>query len=103
MLIASIAYLAVLAGMYLMIIFIETTMAVDQTWLFNLKTCGVDLDRVDGKLVPDNQMFASPELWSTAHYSALYASYIGLILFRLNGFGRVPYDYFFHRNVVQEK
>ena len=67
--------------------------------MMNLKNCGEDIDRVDGELVPNNTLFAFPELWNTARFAALYSSYIGLILYRLNGFGRMPYDLYFNSAV----
>lgn len=103
MTIASVGYVALLLATYAQILVIETTMHVDQVWLKNLQKCGEDIEQVDHKLVSNENMFAAPELRNTARFGVLYSSYIGLILYRLNGFGRMPYDLFFHREVKPRK
>jgi len=41
-------------------------------------------------------MFAKPELIHAAVLSIFYSSYIGLILYRLTGNGRLPFNVFFN-------
>lgn len=96
---ASLAYLAVLALTYALISGIEMTMTVPQSWLAALLKCGEEIDVDDGVLLTNNNLFAAPELRNTARFSALYASYIGIVLYRINGFGRLPYDAFFNIQV----
>ena len=61
-----------------------------------MKNCGAKIETVDGVLVPNNQYFAPPELKNIADLAVLYASYIGLVLYRLHGIGRLPHDLFFN-------
>ena len=93
---ASLAYGALLAFTYGMVVATKWTMVVPQSWLAIMKKCGEDIDVDDGVLLTNNNLFASPEMRNTARYSALYASYIGFVLYRLNGQGRLPYDAFFN-------
>jgi hypothetical protein len=41
-------------------------------------------------------MFAKPELIHAAVLSVVYSSYIGLVLYRLSGNGRLPFNVFFN-------
>lgn len=75
----------------------KNRVTIGRTWLVNLKNCGVEIESVDGVLVPNNSLFAPAELKNTADLSVLLASYIGLILYRMNGLGRLPYDLFFNQ------
>lgn len=43
-----------------------------------------------------SNMFAKPELIHAAVLSVVYSSYIGLVLFRVNGHGRLPFNVFFN-------
>lgn len=96
---ASLGYGAVLAVTFLMVVATRWSMTVPQSWLAALKKCGEEIEVEDGALLPNNNLFAAPEMRNTARYSALYASYIGLCLYRINDHGRLPYDAFFNVNV----
>lgn len=75
---------------------VKNRVTIGRAWLVNLKNCGAEIESVDGVLVPNNQLFAPPELKNTADISVLLASYIGLVLYRMNGLGRLPHDLFFN-------
>jgi len=93
---ASFAYFGALAFTGALVLLVKSQLKIASVWLTNLKNCGVNIETVDGVLVPNNQLFAPPELLYTADIAVLYASYIGLILYRLFGFGRLPHDLFFN-------
>lgn len=81
--IASIAYSIVFLLMAFYVMLVQATTVVDQSWLANLKACGFDFDQINNQLRPKTPLFALPELKTVAHLSVLYASYSGLVLYRL--------------------
>ena len=93
---ASFAYFGALAFTAALVLLVKSQVKIGSVWLANLKNCGANIETVDGVLVPNNQLFAPPELKNTADFAVLYASYIGLVLYRLHGIGRLPHDLFFN-------
>ena len=62
-----------------------------------MKKCGVDIESDDGELIENASLFAFPEMESIVQLAVVYSSYCGLILYRINGHGRLPHDLFFNR------